>query len=181
MDRRALDEAGLSFELAVCQRLRLQLKDSIVIHNRSLYSYWLHCSTQIDALLVTDKCVYVIECKNWKNSVKGRMNDKLWTGVASNRHNLSVINIYDQNIIHARALQAAYFKEYGEFLPLEHLIVVPDSTTINSDCTCIFHYSQIVRVVKSKNENMDSRLNVYDVSAKLRKVLKDYDEISNLQ
>ena len=105
------------------------------------------------------------------------MNDRLWTGIASNKHNLSVINIYDQNIIHARALQAAYFKEYKEFLPLEYLIVVPDTTAIESDCACIFHYSQLVRVIRTKNESMNRRLDVSDVTAKLGKVLKNYDEV----
>jgi len=177
MNREALDASGTQFELAVCQQIRTQLGNTRFIHNKALYSPWLKCKTQIDVLAVTDRCVFVIECKNWKNAIKGNLDARVWTGIAANKHNMTVINVYDQNMMHERALQVAYYKEYGVFLPLVPLIVVPDSTEVKSDCECIYHFSQMPRAIKLLCYDREVSLNVGEVTKRLGKVLKEYNEI----
>ena len=155
LDRRQLENLGIDFELEIERYIMSKYPDSIVLHNLTIYSTKLEKDTQLDLVLLTNKCVYVIEAKNWVGYIKGEYNDVYWEGKSRARTNMKVFSPVNQNDIHIRALRNA-IRLKGINPPMfKNLVVVPDGTSIKSHCQEVVNRSRLLNVIE-KNENISS-------------------------
>ena len=149
MSRRDLEFTGSLFETQICSMLKVEFPESEVINNLEVFSHYLGKSTQIDVILVTQKCIVFVEAKNWTNWVKGNYNDFHWTGRGKSKNVMTVFNPINQNKIHVRAVKNALHRK-GLLLPVIHNIVCfPDGCMINSDSSDVVNYSQLRNKIAS--------------------------------
>lgn len=89
-------------------------------------------TTQIDLLLLHSSGIYVIECKNYKATIKGDIEDKEWTALYKGGKTYSLYNPIIQNSGHIDKLMRVN-KGYKKSLYKSLILFSKD--TILSDCS----------------------------------------------
>lgn len=170
MNRRILEFNGNYFELIIAQYLREKYKDSVVIHNKSLYSNFLEKDTQLDVILVNPKGIVVLEAKCWKQWIRGDYRDFMWHGKASGKDTMQIISPVNQNFLHIRALRNAIRREGFEPPRFGSLVCVPDGTTIKSDCKELCNYSMLQFKIDMLFRDSDLNLDVSEFAALIQNI-----------
>lgn len=170
MDRTSLELRGGIFEAEICNLLRAQFKDSLIIHNKSLMCPILGKETQIDVILVKRHGIFVIEAKNIHGWIKGDYNDEKWRACSSSKKVMTVFNTLNQNFLHIRSLEYAMSqKGYLPSFKIHNLICVPDNTQIISNVKEITNYSRLPYVI-SKLEDSRLEIDVHKYTSLIRKL-----------
>lgn len=167
-NRQALLAIGETFEFIIMSLIRSKFPESIILHDIHLYSYYLNAITQIDIIVICRNGVFVIEAKNWKHWIKGDYEDFKWTGLTDNRKVIEVFNTYNQNLIHIRELRNAIRRNGWEPVEFHNLIVIPDGTTIQSNCSEIVSLHQMCEIIKMTKT--DCEVNKEEVATQINAV-----------
>ena len=133
---------GAVFESEVSYTLE-QFERAIVISNLVLYSHYLESPTEIDKLIISPHGIFVVEVKSFSTSLHGRFSDEFWTGITG-KTSTKIYSPVRQNFEHIRTLNNALHRIGGKFYPLENIVIVPDSSKINSDCNQVMNLSNFV-------------------------------------
>ena len=149
MNREVQEFNGNYFELEVYGILQKAFPNSIIIHNKELYSNFLGKNTQIDLILIDRRGVFVIEAKGWREWIRGEYADFIWTGKSRAASVMKVKSPVNQNFLHIRTLRNAIRKRGYEPPEFHNLVVVPDDTSIMSKCLELCNTSSIVPKIQS--------------------------------
>ncbi|MEY8333124.1 nuclease-related domain-containing protein [Lachnospiraceae bacterium 47-T17] len=151
MDRKILEYNGTLFENEITRYLYANFPNISVIQNKQLFSAYLRKDTQIDVIAVCDFGVFIIEAKNWKQWIKGEYDDTMWVGKSNSRDAMRVMNVYNQNFIHIRALRNRIRALGLEPVPFNNIICVPDGIQIFSGCKEICTLSGLRDLMKRQS------------------------------
>lgn len=150
MNRSALELSGMLFEQHVATDLLLKFPGSRVLHNLSLYSYWLtnwkghYTKTQIDLIFITAFKVYIVEAKRWGLEIGGTRDDYTWVGKSNAGSFLRTENPVQQNLIHFRELRNLLRRNgYTKLPPMESIVCVPNGTHIKTECKEVMELSHV--------------------------------------
>lgn len=169
LNRYTCELRGAMFEGIVGNYLSKHL-DCYVRYDKSYYSYKLQKDTAIDVLAVTDRYVLVVEAKNWTDWIKGNYNDFHWQGHSRSHQVMTVVSPYWQNFNHIRTLKNSALREGVKLPPLVNLIVVPDTTIIESDCEHVCHLSEMIQTVNKFTSSMTAIYSKDEVIKSLSKL-----------
>ena len=123
------------------------------------YSYDLRRCTELDLILITPRCIYVIEAKSFRTSITGDYLDRLWIG-RSGKFTKKIISPFLQNNIHMHALKD-YFRERGFIkVPIKSVICFSDKCVINSNCSNAYHMSTFLQEIVKDINDKNSIINV---------------------
>ncbi len=142
--RSACELRGTLFEAAIGNYLQKSLEPCYVRYDKTFFSKKLSKPTAIDVLVVTAKFILVVEAKNWSDWIRGTINDFHWLGSSRSKSTMKVISPYWQNFNHVRVLRNAVTAKGHQLPPVLSLIVVPDGTTIETDCDNVCHFSEMM-------------------------------------
>lgn len=148
-NRRGLLLTGETFEFRLMSVIKGIFPDAVVLHDLHLESVYLGKETQIDVVVVSSSGIFVLEAKNWKFWIKGDYDDFEWSGLTAERKIITVFNPYHQNFIHIRALRNAIRQKGVNPVEFKNLIVLPDGTEIESNCTEVVNLSKLPTVMRS--------------------------------
>lgn len=139
-----------------------------IIKHFYTYSYDLRRCTELDLIVLTPRCIYVIEAKSFRTSITGNYLDKIWEG-RSGKFVKKIVSPFLQNNIHMHALKD-FFRECGFIkIPMKSIICFSDKCTINSNCSNTYHMSTFLQeLVKDINEK-SSIINVEKFHSLLEK------------
>ena len=170
LNRAKLESIGTSFEIELANYVRAKLPAAHIIHNAQIFSKQLGKMTQVDLTYISDKAVIVIEAKNWVDYIKGNCDDIEWQGRSRAHINMTVFNPVEQNNIHIRALRNA-LRLTGMNPPLFYnLVVLPDNTSIKSDCNEVINKSSLVKRIHEIELRSKHELNIGIIEKAIREV-----------
>lgn len=160
--------SGTIFEEEVCSSLSYLDFGKLLIP-KPLFSKELNKNTQIDAIFITNYCVYSIEIKS-AHKLSGNLEDTCWWSSTFNNSKMTcVMNPYAQNMKHILAMKLHLFRKGMKYVPFQNVIVVKDDSIIKSDCNNIYTIQELCRKlveefrknsVKTSIINMDKVYNV---------------------
>lgn len=167
MDRFTLELSGKWFELQVADEINRRFPEFVVLHDLELSSQFLtvwkgkegkqSLSTQIDLLVITPYCVYVVEAKKWGIEIRGNRDDHYWVGKSNKGNFLRTISPIDQNLTHARALRNLLRRHNHVDLPdFGRYVVVPNGTSILTNCTEVMTFSKLLYKIQRDYMNYKS-------------------------
>lgn len=170
MNREVLEQLGEQFELEIKKLIEIKRPDAIILHNKELYSSFLQKVTQIDLIVILPNLVVLIEAKNWVGFIKGGYNDVYWLGRSRSHNLMKVFSPVVQNDIHIRALRNS-LRLNGVNPPLfKSLIVVPDGTTINSECKEVINKSALPITLKKIERQYSTNFSASEMKKEIEEV-----------
>lgn len=156
--RARLNVNGAVFEVVVGSLLHSAFQCSRIVYDKHIRCNWLRRhETQIDLLMVTEKAIYVLETKNWIQSINGNRGDYVWRGYSGQPKGMTVISPFIQNLLHVRLLKAGALGRGVTLPPVYNVICVPDSCMINSDCDEVVHVSGLVHKIQGIEAGLTKR------------------------
>lgn len=157
--RSACELRGALFEASIGNYLQKSLEPCYVRYDKSFFSRKLSKATAIDVLVVTDMFVLVVEAKNWSDWIRGTINDFHWLGSSRAKSTMKVISPYWQNFNHVRVLRNAVTARGFRLPPVLNLIVVPDGTTVDTDCDNVCHFSEMMVYIGRMSSGFRTKYN----------------------
>lgn len=121
---------------------------------------------EIDAILITNNFIYVLECKNRAGAFKGAYDEPRWTQyIGSQQHECA--NLYMQNEKHKMALDRFLLEkgiiQNGNIVSLNYILTTGDMTLPLENAPALFYFGDekalietITKGEKGMNENVDN-------------------------
>jgi hypothetical protein len=108
---------GLDAELRLDRFLKKKLSPSYyrILHDVVLPDASGHGFTQIDHIVISKWCVFVIETKDWGGLVLGKDHQPFWTVCYPDKSRASFQNPLKQNQIHIKALARCLNRQLSDF------------------------------------------------------------------
>lgn len=162
--------SGYLFEYNVFDTLKQFLKMPVrFIRNLKVYSIKLGKFTDIDLLIITQHKVYCIECKGFKTSLTGSMNDRYWIG-KTGKFETEIFSPVMQNFEHVRSLNSNLRLINCEPLDIEPIICVQDRCHVKSDYDSIYSLMGLCLKIEQDSLKYDKTINIEEVIDNIKRL-----------
>lgn len=155
--RECLLKSGNRFECIVGSTIHSIFLGELYL-NVKFYSPSIKRGTECDIIFVSNHAIYCIECKNYKRFISGSYLDLKWSFSSDGKIFKDTINGFIENDKHVRTLNGLLRKEGIKNVPIFNYICVPNTCTIQSDCSNIKSLSDLIiemRYLEEINKNID--------------------------
>lgn len=163
---------GERFEEFIVDTIHSELDSKhYICQNLTLYSHLLERDTQIDIVIVTSSRVYCIEAKRFRTTLKGSINDRMWTG-NSGRYYTKLYNPVLQNAEHIRCLKRE-IRRLGFPAPrIENIVCVPNECEILADIPNVLTLGTLISVMENDIKKNPNKVQVDKLSRILKNLIK---------
>ena len=127
--------------------------------------------TEIDTVLITDKCIFVIETKNYSGWIFGDEKSKYWMQILyQSKHQF--YNPIMQNATHIRYLQ----NQIGSRIPIFSIIAFSNrcifkKMDIYSDTIKVCHLNKLANIIKETNDSINYLITSEEMNNVSKKLL----------
>lgn len=145
---------GSNGERIVARRLKhLNKSEYIVLSNILIENSFNNYTSQIDHIVISRNCIFVIETKNYNGWIHGHQNSEYWTQTIY-KHKNKFRNPIKQNWSHVYAIKSIL----SEYEPIKYfpVVVFSGSAEIKNVTSTlpVIYLSQINRIIKGSNINI---------------------------
>lgn len=152
--------SGAELEIDVSSLVQSHFRDTCkIINNLEFYNNRVGRNIECDVLVITNKCIYCIECKNYNGYIKGEELDLKWSFASSG--NLSIVNnpVLNNNK-HIRTIKGLmYSKGLGE-INMKSFVVVPNRCNIHTECEEVIHLGDLIDRIDKNERKYKDTLNI---------------------
>ena len=154
-----LKKAKIEFIGKVGENRTLSIVQSINSNFRVIQNLFIPAGnggyTEIDTVLITDKCIFVLETKNYSGWIFGDEKSKHWMQVLYQRRH-QFYNPIMQNATHIRYLQ----KQIGYKIPIFSIIAFSNrcifkKMDVYSDRIKVCHLNNLANVIRETNDSIN--------------------------
>lgn len=137
----------------------------------NLYIPYRKSLTEVDAVFISKKGIFVIESKNYKGRIYGDVNKRSWIQILQANNRYYFYNPIKQNASHTKAISKILNIPDARFKPI---VIFGNQARLNVNSKCVINVKDLTNYIKSQPTTIYNKKKLKEIY----KTLKPYKKVS---